>query len=468
MRQLTKILATVGPASADESVMRRMVEAGTSAFRINFSHGDYETKQRNIDLIRRIERESGRPIGILADLSGPKVRVGDVQGGAIELEDGSEVVIQGDSVVGTPDRISCSLPQLLSDVRIGEKVLLADGRLSLVVIEEGDSAIRCRVAIGGTLTSGKGLNLPESDLKLSALTRKDRDDVEWIAGRDFDWIAMSFVQRAQDVEDLRVLTYGHDLRVPILAKIEKPLAVERIDSILKHADAIMVARGDLAVEMDYPLVPIAQKRIAHACTLIGKPCIIATEMMESMVESKTPTRAEVSDVANAVLDGADAVMLSAETAVGENPIDTVRMMSRTITAILDAPDIAPPMPEEELPKLRIARAVKQMIGAHDIAVAAVLVQSGETVRALSKIRLPCPILALTPTVEMRRRMSLYRGVQAADCETMPSDLAELLRLADQTALAHGLAKRGEKLMLVSNNSPHVPWAVEGLVIHTLG
>ena len=467
MRQLTKILATVGPACEDETVLERMIDAGVTAFRVNFSHGDYESKADQIARIRSVESRRKVPIGILADLSGPKIRVGEVENGSIELVDGAELIVQAESCLGTPARVCCSLPELLRDVRTGEKVLLDDGRLHLTVLHDTDSQIVCRVDVGGTLKSRKGLNLPDSDLSLSALTKKDRRDVEWIASQDFDWIALSFVQRAEDVEDLRLLTYGHDLRIPLVAKIEKPLAVQRIESIAAAADAIMVARGDLAVEMDFPLVPIAQKRIAKICTRKSKPCIIATEMLESMVHSKTPTRAEVSDVANAVLDGADAVMLSAETAVGEHPIDTVRMMSRTITATLTAPDLVPPVTADLFGELQIAKAVKQMIGVHEIAVAAVFVQSGETVKALAKIQLPCPILAITPTTEMRRRMSLYRGVYAVDCRREPSDLGDLLRLADEAAIECGLARSGEKLMLVSNTSAHVPWAVEGLVIHTL-
>ena len=467
MRQLTKILATIGPASESVDVLTRLVRNGVGAFRINFSHGEYDEKAAQIERIRRIESDLGVPLGILADLSGPKIRVGEIVGGSVELTEGSEIVVQAERCLGTATRVSCSLPALLHDVRRGEKVLLDDGRLQLRVVEDGDDELRCVVEIGGQLRSRKGLNLPDSDLTLSALTDKDRRDVEWIATQDFDWIALSFVQRAQDVEDLRMLTYGHHLRIPLVAKIEKPLAVKRIGAILQAADAAMVARGDLAVEMDFPLVPIAQKRIARACTRQSKPCIIATEMMESMVHSKTPTRAEVSDVANAVLDGADAVMLSAETAIGKNPIDTVRMMSRTITATLSAPDLLPPVTEDLFGELQIAKAVKQMIGVHEIAVAAVFVQSGETVKALAKIQLPCPILAITPTVEMRRRMTLYRGVHAVDCARPPQDLADLLRMADEAAIDCGLATSGEKLMLVSNTSPHVPWAVEGLVIHTL-
>ena len=471
MRQLTKILSTIGPACARPDVLRRMVQAGASAFRINFSHGDYESKADQIALIRQIERELQTPIAILADLSGPKIRIGEVEGNGIKIVEGDRLRVTAEPQIGrrTDDGavVSCSLPSLLPDVKTGETVLFDDGRLRCRVEEDRDDELICRVQIGGLLKSRKGMNLPDTRLKLSPITDKDRRDLDWIAGEDFDWIALSFVQRPQDIEELRILTYGHHLRIPLIAKIEKPMAVECIDEILEYADAAMVARGDLAVEMDFPQVPIAQKKIARACTIAAKPCIIATEMMESMIRSKTPTRAEVSDVANAVLDGADAVMLSAETAVGENPIDTVRMMSRTVTAVHEATELSPPLPPGEMPDLRIARAVRQMIGAHDIAVAAVYVETGNTVTSLSKMRLPCPILAIAGRVEMRRRVSLCRGVVAVECDETPRGLSHLLAMAETEAERLGLAARGDKLMLVSNQSPGVEWSVEGLVIHRL-
>lgn len=465
MRQLTKILATLGPSSDSPEQLQKLVENGVRAVRINFSHGENDHRAKQIETVREVERLTGYAIAILADLSGPKIRVGEIAGDGLMLEPGGKLVIQREPIVGANGRVSCSLPHLLDDIAVGDPVLIADGRRRLEVIEKSDEEVVCRVIRGGIVTSRKGINLPSTDLSLSALTPKDRTDAAWIAKHDIDYVALSFVQRAQDVEELRTLLWGHDCTAPIVSKIEKPLAVKRIDSIIAASDAVMVARGDLAVEMDYPLVPVAQKRIAHKATMAGKPCIIATEMMESMVKSPVPTRAEVSDVANAVLDGADAVMLSAETAVGDFPVETVSMMSRTVREILNHPDVEPPVPPVGR-DLAVSAAVKAMINAEDVAVAIIYSQTGRSARLLSKTRPPCAILGLSQEMRTVRQMVMYRGVIPVRC-IEPANIDDLIRVGSEIALARGLAKSGDRLMFVTGRSSSVPGSVDGLILHRL-
>lgn len=465
MRQLTKILATLGPSSDSFDKLRELVEHGVRAVRINFSHGENEHRAKQIETVRNVEEATGLPIAILADLSGPKIRVGDIAGEGMMLEEGEELIIQKDPIVGANGRVSCSLPQLLDDVDVGDPVLIADGRRRLEVVDKAQSEIVCRVIRGGIVTSRKGINLPDTDLSLSALTEKDRRDAAWIAKHDFDYVALSFVQRAQDVEELRILLWGHNCIVPIVSKIEKPLAVQRIDSIIAASDAVMVARGDLAVEMDYPLVPVAQKRIAHKATLAGKPCVIATEMMESMVRSPVPTRAEVSDVANAVLDGGDAVMLSAETAVGDYPVETVSMMRRTVMEILNHPDMDHPVPAGGR-DLAVSSAVKAMIDAEDVGVAVVYTETGRSARLLSKTRPPCVILGLSKDIRTVRQMALYRGVVPVQC-AQPRNIDDLMRIGSEVAKARNVAKAGDRIMFVTGRSETVAGSVDGLLLHRL-
>ncbi|MCK4601879.1 MAG: pyruvate kinase, partial [Phycisphaerae bacterium] len=310
----TKIVATIGPASGTVEVIGKLARAGCDVFRINFSHGSAGSRAELLKNIRTVEADLGEPLAVMADLCGPKIRVGPIVGGSVLLAEGQQLVIQRQSIEGQADRISTTLGELVDLAVAGEKILLDDGKISLEVIDlRRPDEIRCRVVHGGVLASGRGVNLPHTQLSLSALTEKDRRDVEWIASRDFDYVALSFVRSADDIAALRRLLQEANCGAHIIAKIEKPQALENIAEIIDAADAVMVARGDLGVEMDLPAVPIAQKRIARFCESAGKPCIIATQMLESMMHSPIPTRAEVSDVANAVLDHADAVMLSGET-----------------------------------------------------------------------------------------------------------------------------------------------------------
>ena len=468
----TKILATIGPASGTTETIARLVRAGCDAFRINFSHGDNAQREGFLRSVRQVESETGRPVAVVADLCGPKIRTGPISGGSVLLVEGQELIIQRQAVEGNARAISTTLNELVDTVRPGQAILMDDGKLSLEVVRtRPPDEVLCRVEVGGILASGKGVNLPQTDLALSALTEKDHDDVAWIARRDFDYVALSFVQRPQDVLDLRDLLGRAGSDAHIIAKIEKPQAMAHIEEIIRVADAIMVARGDLGVEMALPAVPIAQKRITAFCQSAGKCCIIATQMLESMTQAPSPTRAEVSDVANAVLDHADAVMLSGETAVGKYPVRAVAMMNDIVSSIQAYHD-------EQLESRRrvgdtpaalvssLAAAIREIIASQDIAAVAAFTISGTTARILAKSRLTCPIMALSPETATLRRMCLYYGVEPARAE-LQTHTRDVLALAERFAVEQGIARPGDKLVVVSGRPLGRPGTVNTLVVHTI-
>ena len=337
----TKIVATVGPACSEAEVLAEMATAGVDVFRINFSHGDPEQRGAALENIRRIEQVLDVPLAVMADLCGPKIRVGPIQGGSCLLAAGSRISVRREALLGGPEAISTTLAELVDHVQVGQSLGLDEGRMRLRVVEAGSAdEFVCEVAAGGVLASGKGVHLGEMELALPALTEKDRGDVAWICERDFDYVALSFVQRGQDVADLRALL---DEDVRIVAKIEKPQALARIEEIMDASDAIMVARGDLGAEMSLPQVPLVQKELVRLAREKGKCCIVATQMLETMTHGPQPTRAEAADIANAVLDGTDAVMLSGETAVGEHPVRVVAVMNE-IAAAAEAYEAEHPSP----------------------------------------------------------------------------------------------------------------------------
>jgi pyruvate kinase len=470
----TKIVATLGPSSSDPAVIGRLVEAGADVFRINFSHGTDEQHQAMLDAVRRVEAESGQPLAVLADLCGPKIRVRPLEGGELTLANGDEILIQRRQVgPGAGHRISITLDELIDEVAPGQAILLDDGKLRLEVVEpRPPEEVLCRVVRGGVLKSGKGVNLPHTALSVEALTEKDRADVAWItAGRSFDYVALSFVRRAADVAQLRQLLREHGSSLPIVAKIEKPQALQEIDAIIDAVDVVMVARGDLGVEMDLPSVPVAQKKIARKCRVAGKPCIIATQMLESMTEAPSPTRAEVSDVANAVLDCADAVMLSGETAAGRYPVEAVATMNDVVAAIEayhDATVSPAPVASAAAPTVAaLASAVRELLGRLDIAAVAVFTTSGGTARVLSKNRLPRPIVALSPDPAALRRMQLYYGVDPLLARGTPEHTREVLDMASSYILETGLARSGDQIVVLSGRPMNTPGTTNTLVIHRL-
>jgi pyruvate kinase len=453
-----KILATLGPASSTREQISALFRAGADIFRLNFSHGTHEDHQARYQLIREIEDETQRPIGVLMDLQGPKLRVGTFVGGAVELKTGGTYRLDLDEAKGDAKRAQLPHPEIFKAINIGTNLLLDDGRLRLRVKKAGGDFAVCEVLVGGRLSDRKGVNVPDVVLPLSPLTEKDRDDLRFGIDLGCDWVAMSFVQRPEDVAELRKLIGG---RAKVIAKLEKPAAIDRLEEIIDLSDAVMVARGDLGVELPPEDVPAIQKRIVAACRKLGKPVVVATQMLDSMVHAPAPTRAEASDVATAIYDGADCVMLSAETASGEYPIEAVAMMNRiierverdpTYRRILDAqhPDPQPTGHDA------ISAAASQI--AHTLSVAAIVTysSSGSTVLRVARERPEVPILALTASLATARALSLAWG---AHC-VLSSDIkrfSEMVEKACTIALNQEMAKVGDRLVITAG----VPFGTPG-------
>jgi len=335
LKNKTKIVATIGPASSDKEILKTMIEEGMNVARLNFSHGSHSDHEEVITKLRSIDSELKAHTAILGDLSGPKLRVGELESEYVMLEEGAEIRFTSEKIAGTQSRVSVSYPNLSADVKIGETILLDDGKLKVKVASIDGADVVTTVVQGGKLKPRKGVNLPDTDISLPCLTEKDLVDLEFALNHNVSWVALSFVRNAADIDELRSIIEKRGKDVRIIAKIEKPEAVACIDEIIATTDAIMVARGDLGVEIPLQNVPLVQKEIVRKCQKAGKPVIIATQMMESMLDSTTPSRAEVNDVANAVMDGADAVMLSGETSVGEYPVEVIQTMSKIITRVED-------------------------------------------------------------------------------------------------------------------------------------
>ncbi len=447
-----------------------MAEAGCDLFRINFSHGEKQQWSQLFQGVRSVEALLGRPLGLLADLCGPKIRIAALSADPLNLASGDELFLfQNAPVDFEGSWLTTNRDRLFKEMKRGEPLLFDDGKIEAQIESLDEEKLSCQVLRGGTLSLGKGINLPKTQLQLSALTEKDRQDALWAQSMGFDFLALSFIQRVSDLLELRTLLSEEGPQ--IIAKIEKLQAVEQIDSIIQEADAVMIARGDLGVEMRLSLVPVAQKRIARLCQEAGRPCIVATQMFESMIQAPTPTRAEVSDVANAVMDQADAVMLSGETSVGAFPVEAVQLMDEVVAAIQTYHDeISAPhavcSPDDPL-TAALSRAIHEIIEREKIAAIAIFSVSGETARILSKNRLKRPILALSRDLRVVRRMSLYYGVEPRRVEVLPRHTREVLKLAADLVLEMGLAKRGERLIVLSGRPIEKRGAINTLVVHQI-
>ncbi|MEQ9663103.1 MAG: pyruvate kinase [Parasphingopyxis sp.] len=453
-----RILATLGPASGDPAMIAKLYRAGADAFRINMSHGDQEDHAKRIAAIRALEKETGRPMTILADLQGPKLRVGSFEGDKAVLEEGQSFTLDRDDKLGDRKRVELPHPEIFEALVTGNRLLLDDGRIVLRATDVSDERIETKVEVGGTLSNNKGLNVPDIVLPLKALTDKDRADLNFALDQGADWIALSFVQRPEDLAEARKIIQG---RAALLAKIEKPSAVRRIDEILEAADAVMVARGDLGVEMPPEAVPPLQKQIVEKARMLGRPVVVATQMLESMVKAPTPTRAEVSDVATAVYDGADAIMLSAETAAGEWPEEAVSMMDDIAVAVeADPSHWARVHFTETLPDATSADALAQASGgiAQTISAAAAIcyTTSGSTARRLSRERPTVPVLVLTPRLKTARRLGLLWGAHAVHTRDVAS-FEEMVAKAKRMALRAGIAKGGNRVIVIAG----VPFGTPG-------
>lgn len=465
-----KIVATLGPASSSQAEIEALFLAGVDVFRLNFSHGSHADHKKRYDIIRHIEQVTKRPIGVLVDLQGPKLRVGQFEGGSVNLEPGQKFRFDLDPAPGGQHRAPLPHPEILTALKPGVTLLLDDGKLRMRVLKAAKDAAECEVEIGGKLSDRKGVNVPDVVLPLSPLTKKDRADLTFALDLGADWIALSFVQRPEDVAEARKLIAG---RARIIAKLEKPAAIEKLEEIVDLSDAIMVARGDLGVEMPAEDVPGLQKRIIAACRLAGKPVVVATQMLDSMVSAPTPTRAEASDVATAVYDGADAVMLSAETASGQYPLESVAMMNRIAERverdpfyrrILEAQRLDHSATESDA----ISQAAAQVAQTLSVAAIVSYTTSGSTGLRMARERPAVPIMCLTSKLETARNMALVWGthcVVTADLKRF----SEMAEKATRIALREDFAKAGDRIVVTagvplgtpgSTNILRVAWVEE--------
>jgi pyruvate kinase len=453
-----RILATLGPASNTPEIIRHLIEAGADAFRINMSHGSHADHAARIEMIRALEKELERPTTILADLQGPKLRVGRFKGDKALLEKGQSFFLDRDETPGDATRVNLPHREIFEAVSNGTRLLVDDGKLVLRVIDAHPDRLETQVEVAGTISNNKGLNVPDAVLPLAALTEKDRQDLSFALDQHVDWVALSFVQRPEDVAEARRLIAG---RASLLAKIEKPAAIDRLDGILELADAVMVARGDLGVEMLPEEVPPLQKRIVESARRMGRPVVVATQMLESMITSPSPTRAEVSDVATAVYDGADAIMLSAESASGQWPVESVAMMNRIATSVEADPSHAARVHFTETPadpttNDAIAEAAANIVKTVSAAAIVCFTVSGSTARRVSRERPTVPLLVLTPSPKTARRLGLLWGAHAVRTKDV-SSFEEMIGKAKRMALRHGLAKAGDRIIVTAG----VPFGTPG-------
>ena len=469
MTRRAKIVCTVGPATASYERLVELVEAGMDVARLNFSHGTRADHEQIYDLVRKASDQVGRAVGVLADLQGPKIRLGKFGDGPVEWRAGERVTITTEDVLGTAQRVSTTYARLAEDVRAGDRLLVDDGNVGLTVVEVRGADVVCEVTEGGTVSDSKGLSLPGVTVSVPALSDKDAEDLRFALGLRVDMVALSFVRSPSDVDLVRAVMDEVGCRLPVLAKLEKPEAVQRLDAVVDAFDGVMVARGDLGVEMPLEQVPLVQKRAVQACRERAKPVIVATQMLESMIEHSRPTRAEASDVANAVLDGADAVMLSGETSVGKYPVQAVATMARIVDSVeSDAATSVPPL--QHGPRTQggaIAQAateIGQRLGASTLVS---FTQTGDTVRRLARHHCRIPLLAFTPDPAVRSQLALSWGVETFITPTV-QHTDEMIRAVEESMLANGRGRAGDLVVVVAGSPPSTPGSTNMLRVHRLG
>jgi pyruvate kinase len=456
-RGKTKIICTLGPASSSVGTLVDLIASGMGIVRLNFSHGTQEQHDEALKNVHQAVERAGVEVSVLQDLQGPKIRIGELSVPSIELHKGEKLVITTEPLVGGPGRVSTTYEGLTHDVRAGADILLDDGKLRLKVLEVNGKDVTCEILVGGSLSAHKGINLPGVAVSAPSLTEKDLQDLEFGLERDVDFVALSFVRTADDVRNLRAAIAARrpaGLRPRIIAKIEKPQAIANIDEIISATDGVMVARGDLGVELPAEDVPILQKMIVARCNGAGKPVIIATQMLESMVSSPTPTRAEVSDVANAVLDGGDAVMLSGETSVGKYPVETVRIMARIIRKVESERQGRRHLIMESRITVEnrhdaLGRSACVLADQMRAAAIVTVTNSGQTARVIARYRPDPPIIAVTDSARTLRSLGLVWGVRGLIIENLGDDSDSALARVQERLTASGLVKRGEYIVLLA-------------------
>lgn len=452
MRRLRriKILATLGPASSDSATIRKLFEAGADVFRINMSHTPHDKMRELVATIRSVEGSYGRPIGILVDLQGPKLRLGNFAEGAVELKNGAMFALDSDPTPGDKTRVHLPHPEILKALRPGHALLIDDGKLRLIAEETSPERAVVRVVTGGRMSDRKGVSLPDTDLPVSAMTQKDRADLDAALETGIDWVALSFVQRAEDVIEAKKLVRG---RAAVMSKIEKPQAIERLAEIMEVSDALMVARGDLGVELPAERVPGIQKQMTRLARRAGKPIVVATQMLESMIQSPVPTRAEVSDVATAVFEGADAIMLSAESAAGKFPVEAVMTMNRIGEEVERDPTyrgvIGAQRPDPEATAGdAIADAARQIAETLDLSAIICWTSSGSTALRVARERPKPPVVSITPNLATGRKLSLVWGVHCVIAEDA-HDQDDMIDRACSIAFRDGFARAGQRVIIVA-------------------
>ncbi len=472
----TKIIATLGPASASRERLNQMLDAGLDVCRLNFSHGDLDEHQRTLELVRSVAAERDEPICIIGDLCGPKIRLGTFAGGSVELKAGDEVrFVRGDGPCDA-GRLTVSYPRFVDEVTPGQRIYIDDGLVRLLVLDRrepragaGHDELSCTCTTGGTISSHKGVNLPDTRLSSPALTDKDRTDLAWAIRHELDYVALSFVRRPEDLHELKRVIKDAASDMPVIIKIEKPEALDHLDELIAHTDAVLVARGDLGVETDLWRVPLVQKDIVTRCRAAGVPVIVATQMLQSMVDKPTPTRAEVSDVANAIFEGTDAVMLSGETAVGHYPVEAVDVMNRVAIAVgeylAQRPSCGPSasVAVQQRSTAAVAHAAVQAALDLDARLVAVWSATGATARQVARYRLPMPVVGLTYDERVYRRIGLLFGVIPIRVQPLdnPAAMAEAL---DALLLRHKLAAAGDLIVVVTSTRPTTPGATDTALV----
>ena len=469
MNRRAKIVCTLGPATASPERIRDLVKAGMDVARLNFSHGDRDDHKRVYELVREAADAEGRAVGILADLQGPKIRLGRFATGPVEWLTGEEIRITVEHVIGTHDRVSTTYGGLANDARVDDRLLVDDGKIGLRVVGVDGLDVVCRVTEGGTVSDNKGLSLPGMNVSVPAMSEKDVADLEFALGLRVDFVALSFVRSPADIDSVhQVMDRVGGGRLPVIAKLEKPEAVDNLEAIVLAFDGVMVARGDLGVELPLEHVPLVQKRAIQIARENAKPVIVATQMLDSMITNSRPTRAEASDVANAVLDGADAVMLSGETSVGRYPIKTVRTMAEIVEAVEAGPFGVPPLNHVPRTKRGVLSYAARDIGERLNARALVaFTQSGDTVRRLARLHSSLPLLAFTPVPAVRSQLALTWGTETFLVQQVESTDA-MVRQVDAAMLSIERSQPGDLVVVVAGSPPGTVGSTNLIRVHRLG
>ncbi|HEX7305721.1 pyruvate kinase [Lentzea sp.] len=469
MSRRAKIVCTLGPATGTPEKVRDLVAAGMDVARMNFSHGSHADHKQVYDMVRAAADESGRAVGILADLQGPKIRLGRFAAGPVDWNTGDVVRVTVEDVEGTHDRVSTTYKELAKDAKVGDRLLVDDGKVGLVVVDVEGSDVVCEVTEGGPVSNNKGLSLPGMDVSVPALSEKDIEDLEFALSLGVDFIALSFVRSPADIDLVhQVMDRSGSKRLPVIAKIEKPEAVDNLEAIVLAFDGVMVARGDLGVELPLEHVPLVQKRAIQIARENAKPVIVATQMLDSMITNSRPTRAETSDVANAVLDGADALMLSGETSVGRYAIESVQTMGRIIEAVETESVVVPPLTHVPRTKRGVISYAARDIGERLNAKALVaFTQSGDTVRRLARLHTHLPLLAFTPEPSVRSQLSLTWGTETFIVPKVEST-DEMVRQVDVAMLEIGRYQAGDLMVVVAGSPPGTIGSTNLIRVHRLG